>query len=138
MEFTEPIYLSENADNLIFLSQNDMNIKINLRSIHNKLIITPLELIDNNSFVDLIIGQGALLTSSDTGNKAEAYSIYVGTGLYGDIDQNKVVNTLDLAALAQSYNESIDSCVTWNKIKDMNRDGVIDIYDMTIITGYLQ
>lgn len=137
LEFNEPISLSENAASLISLCQNDIKININLLSISNKLIITPLDIINSYSFVDLVIGQGALISNAGAENMKEVYLIYVRNGLYGDVDNNKVIDTMDLAAIAQSYNESLENCVTWNERMDINRDGVIDIYDLTIFTSYI-
>lgn len=137
LEFNEPISLSENAASLISLCQNDIKININLLSISNKLIITPLDIINSYSFVDLVIGQGALISNAGAENMKEVYLIYVRNGLYGDVDNNKVIDAMDLAAIAQSYNESLENCVTWNERMDINRDGVIDIYDLTIFTSYI-
>lgn len=137
LEFNEPISLSENAASLISLCQNDIKININLLSISNKLIITPLDIINSYSFVDLVIGQGALISNAGAENMKEVYLIYVRNGLYGDVDNNKVIDTMDLAAIVQSYNESLENCVTWNERMDINRDGVIDIYDLTIFTSYI-
>ncbi|MBL4936324.1 S8 family serine peptidase [Clostridium sp. YIM B02515] len=50
-----------------------------------------------------------------------------------DFNDDKKIDTLDLAALAKNYNMK-KSDVDWNKIYDLNGDGTIDIFDLVLMS----
>lgn len=54
-----------------------------------------------------------------------------------DIDKNGVVDILDLAQLAVLYGVDSDS-ENWNSSFDLNEDGIIDIYDLVLVSKKLK
>jgi len=52
---------------------------------------------------------------------------------YTDINQDDIVDVLDIALLANHYNNAIGQ-TNYNIIYDLNKDGIIDIYDLVLVS----
>lgn len=133
IEYSQPISLANNAMRLISLKNGSTPIDMSLRAVDNTLIITPLNSNYKSAYLYLTIGKGAIKSKSNSTvtNSNEFYYINVAEERYGDIDGDGKVNALDLASIASSYNSLVDTDSRWNLKKDLNRDGIIDIYDLS-------
>ena len=133
IEYSQPISLANNAMRLISLKNGSTPIDMSLRAVDNTLIITPLNSNYKSAYLYLTIGKGAIKSKSNSTvtNSNEFYYINVAEERYGDIDGDGKVNALDLASIASSYNSLVDTDSRWSLKKDLNRDGIIDIYDLS-------
>lgn len=134
VEYNQPISLASNAKNLITLEDGFTPLDFNMRAAGSTLIITPLTTNYESSYLYLTIGQGAVKSKSspDLANPEEYFFFNISNKLYGDVDSNGIVDVLDLAAIASSYNSSLETDTGWSLKKDLNRDGIIDVYDLSI------
>ena len=142
LEFNEPIALASNASSLIYLSDywNENNYKINLKTAGNTLVITLLSEIPKDYYVILNIDEGAVLNRNNKSIKNSALYLDISTSsnYYGDFNKDNSVNILDLAKLSSQYNTTVDKATDWDSAKDLNEDGVIDIYDLAIMGSYIK
>lgn len=141
-EFSEPVSLAANVSSLISLNNKyeDGSYKINLKTSGNTLIITPLSEIPKDTELSLNIGTGAVINRNNTSIKNQSLSadIFTDSDRYGDFNKDNSVTILDLAQLSEKYNTTIDKAADWDSAKDLNEDGVIDIYDLTIMGSYIK
>jgi Leucine-rich repeat (LRR) protein len=138
IEFDNPITLSANTANLITLKGKTTGTayKIGIEVMDNKLIITPLESITRDAQLTLNIQPAAVLCKYNTGissNSTNAEILFDGS-LYGDLDYNNTVDLTDLSILSESYNYTEESSENWNPALDLNYDGIIDIFDIVIVS----
>ena len=61
-------------------------------------------------------------------NKEVAIAIYDKC----DVDNSGIVDIMDVAVASLKYNED-NSSITWNKRFDFNKDGIIDIFDISLL-----
>lgn len=134
LEYDQPISLASNAKNLISLQAGYSTLDFSLRAVDNTLIITPVKTDYTSSYLHLTIGQGAIKSNSNSSltNTEEDFYLYVSEELYGDVDSNGKVDLLDFAAIANGYNGIMETDTKWTLKKDLNRDGIVDFYDLTI------
>lgn len=134
LEYDQPISLASNANSLVSLQAGFTTLDFNLRVVDNALIVTPLKTDYKSSYLYLTIGEGAVKSQSNSNatNDKEEFFIYAKEELYGDVDSNGIVDLVDFAAIASSYNGMMEIDSKWNFKKDLNRDGIIDLYDLTI------
>lgn len=140
VEFNDDIGLSSNAANLIYLEgDNNKRYKIAAAVYGNQLIITPLENTIEvlNLYVSINQGVVYLLNNKAITNNYEIFDFSMNTGYYGDLDNNSKVEITDLEILSSDYNEDIDTSESWDQSKDLNSDGIIDIFDIVILGGYI-
>jgi hypothetical protein len=60
-------------------------------------------------------------------------SEYTFMPIPGDLDENGIVDAKDLLAITQLYNKDLNEYP--NRYYDLNGDGVIDVYDIVIVTS---
>jgi internalin A len=53
-----------------------------------------------------------------------------------DVNKDSEVNILDIASLARDYKKK-KSDSGWNSLLDINKDGVVDIYDLVLVSKHL-
>jgi C1A family cysteine protease len=138
-KFIEPITLSTNAVNLIFLKGKETGIRYNvgIEVSDNTLTITPLSNISKDIKLYLDIQPGAVLCKYNTDiiSGGSQIEIYRNNGIYGDINYDNKVDIYDLEILTFSYNDEIISSPNWDAIKDQNYDGIIDIFDIAAVSA---
>lgn len=134
LEYNQPISLTSNAKSLISLSVNGKLIDFKLRVAENTLIITPVNTNYKGTDFFLSIGKGAVRSISNptVTNHEESFVRNLTDKLYGDVDSNGIVDLRDFSAIAASYNCFMDTDSGWSFSKDLNRDGIIDVYDLCI------
>ena len=100
-------------------------------AVGNTIIITPSNR-TKYSELYLIIEEGAVTSKSNPNIICpdQFIIIPIKDNLYGDVDSNGIVDILDFAAIASSYNSVLETDPGWSFEKDLNRDGVIDMYDL--------
>lgn len=92
------------------------------------------ELVIDKVAYDLIFEQNFIIPiNKDSESIDERYTVKVSNdiNMYDcDLDQNGEIDILDLSAASVSYNKS-------DKISDFNRDGIVDLYDLVMISKIL-
>lgn len=140
IEFNSPIKLEENAGDYISMQDQSNNLyKTSVKAVGNYLIITPIDIIKSFSYVTIGIGSGVVINCNDESevNTSKKLYFYIDSDRYGDFNNDKKVTVLDLAQLSSQYNKTIDSAAVWDSSKDLNKDGVIDIYDFAALSNYI-
>lgn len=139
LQFSAPTKLSGNAASLITLTGKDTGTlyKIALEVSEDKLIITPLESIRRDSQLSLVIKSSAIICKYNSGiaNSDVNALVNLNGTFYGDLDYNNSVDLLDLKMVSDNYNNSKNDTQNWNPALDLNYDGVIDIFDIVIVSS---
>jgi C1A family cysteine protease len=141
LEFNEAIGLKSNAKELVSLEgyYSAIRYKIDIAVFDKTLIITPLESTVDEPYLNLRINHGAIYNLSNEAitNQGEVLDFSMNYKYYGDLDNNDIVDISDLEVLDSSYNENINSSENWEPSKDLNKDGIIDIFDIVAMSWYI-
>ena len=102
---------------------------VNYRIDKNKLIIDSNDLFKNDDM--------NIITILDESFNIEMLFLQKDSFLKGDSNNDGIVNLEDLTEAAKDYNKTSKDSNTWNIHEDTNKDGIIDIYDISYISSKL-
>lgn len=132
----------ELIDKKLIKLRDDYNneVVIDTKVLGNKLVITSINGFKNNNSYHLDIDKGICDKASrrqlfSTGNNIAFYTL---SHISGDLDRNGKIDIKELATVAQDYGTNIDESEEWSSDKDINEDGIIDIYDISNLAVCIQ
>lgn len=75
--------------------------------------------------------------TDNNGNTAIITRHIIVTALFGDLNQDGFINSVDLS-LIQPYYGIDNTSLDFNKAYDLNEDGIIDLYDIVLISNQIE